>query len=252
MSPVPATPDDAPLATDLRVAPAAFAKVDRILRVRDVPELEGAWLEHKARLEGPHTAADERDALWLAISMARAHGAARAHEEERAVLEAARERLSIPAYRVMTLTRLARAAAFLDDLALARRWLEDIEPTGYPDVESDVTVARAFVALKAGDAAETLALLRDTPEESSITGMAQPLADLLRIDALERDGRGLRASFQFRKALSAHGGFALQSLILYYGLGKAAQRRAVLLIIVSTMFSLATIAALVWWFFLRR
>ncbi|MEP7122009.1 MAG: hypothetical protein ABJE95_13910 [Byssovorax sp.] len=220
----PAPEDDLQL-FDLRRSPAGIENLGERPGAPRLPELRRAWEDTKSALAGPHSLADEFRAVWLAGTLGRIHGATGDPIRERAVLEAALARIVVPAYRALILARLTRAAAFAGHLALAEEWLSMApEPSGIVEIDGDVTVARALVWLKRGRFAEVRALLGEDDEGGDFVGLARPFADLARIEALERSGRGYPAYVLYRKAIKAHGAIPLQGLVMYYRLGVKTRR----------------------------
>jgi len=220
------SPDEGePLLFDLRRVPAGLEDLGERPAAPRLPTLRRAWEETKSALAGPHSATDEFRAAWLAATLARIHGATGDAVRERAVLEAVLSLLTIPAYQALAVARLSRAAALAGRLELADQWLSHAPaPTGIVEVDSDVAVARALLLLKQGRTAEVLALLGEDDEGSALAGLARPFADLVRIDALERSGRGYPAYVLYRKALRVHGAIPLQGLVMYYRLGVKTRR----------------------------
>lgn len=210
---------------DLRRAPAGLEDLGERPGAPRLPALRRAWEETKATIAGAHVAADELRATWLAATLARIYGVTGDPVRERAVLEAALERLDVPAYRALTQARLARAAAFAGHLELADRWLAEAPfPTGIVAIDGDVTVARALLLLKQGDHAAVLALLGEDDDSPAFAGLVRPFADLVRIDALERSGRAYAAYVLYRKAIRESGAIPLQGLVMYYRLGVKTRR----------------------------
>jgi hypothetical protein len=222
-SPAPVPPDESEgeaLLFDLRRVPAGLEDLGERPGAPRLPALRRAWEETKAALVAPHSSADEFRAAWLASTLARIHGATGDAIRERAVLEAALARLVVPAYRALVIARLARAAAFAGHVELADQWLSLAPPpVGIAEIDGDVAVARALLLLKRDRFAEVLDLLGEDDEGSAYAGLARPFADLVRIDALERSGRGYPAYALYRKAIKVHGAIPLQGLVMYYRLG---------------------------------
>jgi hypothetical protein len=213
-----------------------------------LPVLQAAWHETKKRLATPHATADEFRAVWLAATLGRIYGATGDVVRERAVLEAALERLAVPAYRAMILARLCRAAAVGGHLDLAERWLEQAQPSELVEVDADVLAARAFVELRRGRLSGVLALLGERDEGSSLAGLALPFGDLVRVEALERAGRRWPAYDLYRRAVRAHGALVLQGLVMHYGLARRTRRMVVAvgaLVILAILVLLATAYLLV-------
>jgi hypothetical protein len=228
--PAPVRPDDADDAGslvlfDLRRCPAGLEDLGERPGAPRLPALRRAWEDTKSALSGPHSVADEFRAAWLAGTLARIHGVTGDAIRERAVLEAALSRIVVPAYRAAVIARLARAAAFAGHVELAEEWLSVApEPSGIAEIDGDVAVARALLLLKRGRFAEVLSLLGDDDEGSAFVGLSRPFADLVRIDALERSGRGYPAYVLYRKAIKVHGAIPLQGLVMYYRLGVKTRR----------------------------
>lgn len=224
-APAPVSPDDleddgARLRFDLRRVPAGLEDLGERPGKQRLPALRSAWEATKAALAPPHSAADEFRAAWLAATLARIYGVTGDAIRERAVLEASLSRIVLPAYRAVVVARLARAAAFAGHLELAEEWLSLASaPVRIAEIDGDVAVARALLLLKRDRFAEVLSLLGDDDEGSAFAGLARPFADLVRIEALERSGRGYAAYALYRKALKVHGTIPLQGLVMYYRLG---------------------------------
>lgn len=214
-----------PLLVDLRRCPAGLEDLGERPGAPRLPALLRAWEETESALAGPHTAADEFRATWLAGTLARIHGATGDASRERVVLEEALSRITVPAYRALIVARLARAAAFAGDVERAEEWLSIAPaPSGIAEIDGDVTVARALLLLKRGRFAEVLSLLGDDDEGSEFVGLARPFADLVRIDAMEHSGGGYAAYALYRKAIKVHGAIPLQGLVMYYHLGVKTRR----------------------------
>jgi hypothetical protein len=224
-SPTP-VPPDAPdgagdrLLFDLRRSPAGLEDLGERPGKQRLPALRGAWEATKSALAGAHSSADEFRAAWLAATLGRIYGVTGDAVRERAVLEAALSQLVVPAYRATVIARLARAAAFAGHVDLAEEWLS-VAPdhVGIAEIDGDVTVARALLLLKRERFAEVLFLLGEDDEGSAFSGLSRPFADLVRIEALERTGRGYAAYALYRKAIKVHGAVPLQGLVMYYRLG---------------------------------
>lgn len=229
-APAPVLPDDFDgdldrLPVDLRRAPARVEDLGDRPGAPRLPRLREAFEEAKTALAGPHLVADELRATWLAATLSRIHGATGDPVRERAALEAALAQLAVPAYRTLVIARLARAAAFAGHVELADQWLARVAvPIEIGAVDDDVAVARALLLLKRGRFDEVVALLGDDDEGHDFAGLVRPFADLVRIDALERSGRGLAAYALYRKAIKRHGAIPLQGLVMYYRLGVATRR----------------------------
>jgi hypothetical protein len=108
-------------------------------------------------------------------------------------------------------------------MELAEAWLALAERVGISEVDGDVDAARAYIELQAGDAQAALARL-GAEETSAIVGSARVVADLLRVEALERLGRGGEAYRLHRIAARAHGNAQIASIATRYAL--AAKSRA--------------------------
>ena len=230
VAPTPVAPDDPGdegdlLLFDLRRCPAGLEDLGERPGAPRLPALRRAWEDTKSALSGPHTAVDEFRAAWLAGTLARIYGVTGDAIRERAVLEAALSRIVVPAYRAVVIARLARAAAFAGHVELAEECLSIAPaPSGIAEIDGDVAVARALLLLKRDHFAEVLSLLGDDDEGSAFVGLSRPFADLVRIDALERSGRGYPAYALYRKAIKVHGAIPLQGLVMYYRLGVKTRR----------------------------
>lgn len=213
---------------DLRRCPAGLEDLGERPGKQRLPALRSAFEATKTVLSGPHSAADEFRAAWLAATLGRIYGVTGDAVRERAVLEAALSLLVLPAYRATVLARLARAAAFAGHVDLAEEWLS-VAPdhVGIAEIDGDVGVARALLLLKRERFAEVLFLLGEDDEGSAFSGLARPFADLVRIDALERTGRGYAAYALYRKAIKVHGAIPLQGLVMYYRLGVKTRARII-------------------------
>jgi len=240
--PVPAeiSSSGQPLLVDLRNPPPGIHALGTRPRAADIPPLRRLWEETtKAALAGPHTPEDEFRGAWLAAMLARFHAGTGDAVRERAVLEAALARVSLPAYRALLLARLARSAALAGRFELAERWLAACPPpTGIAEVDTDVDVARALLLLRRGGHGEALSILGPSDEGSALAGQARILGDLLRIDAIEKMGDRWHAYALYRKAIRVHGAVPLQDLVLYYGVANKSRR-----LIVAT--GLAALVALI-------
>jgi hypothetical protein len=240
----PRTSEGALLPFDLRLVPERLRDLGVRPGKAKLAVLRRAWEERKRALAGPHPIEDEFDAAWLAVNLARIYGATGDAIRERAVLEAALARFTVPAYRALMLARLARAAALAGRFELADRWLEQVPGTSrIAEVDSDVLVARALLLLRGERLSEVLALLGDNDEGSPIAGLSRPFGDLVRIDALERSGKRWAAYNLYRKAIRVHGAFALQDLVTYYGLARQARRITVTIGFIAIAAIVALLAA---------
>jgi len=169
--------------------------------------------------------------VWLGSMLAARHHIARDLLSERAVLEATLERTTLPPYRNLLLARLSRLAASGassgDGLALAQAWLDLAAPhTGIAEVDGDVDAAIAYLDIQRGDPQAALARLGQE-EASPIRGSARVVADLLRVEALERLGRALPAYGLLRIATRGHGQAVVTSIATRYALARRSRARLV-------------------------
>jgi hypothetical protein len=146
----------------------------------------------------------------------------------RAVLETTEESLSIPAYRTLVLTRLARIAASYDAPDLAEKWLS-MCPQGLrvPEISSDMQVARAMIARSRGDHTAVLDTLGHEKRPVTMAGNARWFAAALRIDAYEKLGDAAAARRVWHiEELGYQNATMLATVARMYDLAPAARERA--------------------------
>lgn len=167
--------------------------------------------------------------VWLGTMLAARHHLSRDLLAERAALESTLERTTLAPYRNLLLARLSRLAASgaTAGVDLAQAWLDLAAPhTGIAEVDGDVDAALAYLEIQRGD--PQAALIRLGQEEASpIRGSARVVADLLRVEALERLGRARPAYGLFRIAMRGHGSAHVASVATRYALAQRSRARLV-------------------------
>jgi hypothetical protein len=107
----------------------------------------------------------------------------------RALLETALDTLYLPRHKQVIRAQLAMAAAREGDFAAAERWLAPCDARS-DDLDSDSAYrcARAYIDTARGDFRAVLAVLGNAEEQIPIADARDPMATVLRANALERLG----------------------------------------------------------------
>lgn len=243
----PRGPDGKLLPFELARPPRGLERYALGARRRELPKLREAWEEAKAQLEAEHDAHTEFRAAWLAAILSGIFAASGDPLRERAVLETAFEALTLPIYRAMVAARLSRLALRAKALELAEDWLRAAPSRTYlPEADSDLVVARALLARARGDDEGVFDLIGSNPDASSITGGARVMADLLRVDLLERRGDPADAAHLHREAVAMHGARVTSTIAKQFGLAPKTTHR-VKAVRLTVMGALATVVASVAW-----
>jgi hypothetical protein len=116
----------------------------------------------------------------------------------RAVIEAALECVQLPRQRAVLLGMIARMAVRAGDVRSASAWLACFDAPQDLESESELRVTTAVVATARGDSMGALAAVGSAFDQIAIQDALDPQAALLRINALERMGRGAEAVQQLR------------------------------------------------------
>lgn len=123
-------------------------------------------------------------AAWLSLKQYVAGDSLRA----RVTLETTLEATSIPAYRALLLARLAQHAAGQKAVVLAKKWLRACPSAPLVEVESEVRVARAMIALAKDDVRTALDLTGDMQAGAGCSTSSVGLSIAVNIVAHERQG----------------------------------------------------------------
>jgi hypothetical protein len=145
----------------------------------------------------------------------------------RGALESALEATRIAAYRQVLFAQLALDASIAADVQAARTWLAQIDSRmlGIPEVETGVRLARACVALRAGNPNEVLALLGETDGAVPLAPYGDLVGRLLRVQALEDLDRRKEADEAYYQALATFGPRCVRPARRAYGLAASVARR---------------------------
>ncbi|MBX3215567.1 MAG: hypothetical protein KF850_26245 [Labilithrix sp.] len=192
-------------------------------------------------------AAEEFALLHVATLVAAMQIAARDWLHARAILEATLEAVTVPVYRALVLTRLARLAAMCDAPELGEKWLSLCPPNlRVAEVASDVTVAGAMLARARGDHAATLAALGDAGRADAMVGSARWFATALRADAYEKLGQSGAAMRAWRGGLGGVRNAAMVgSVAATYHLAAETRRRSARGAALGLVFLLVAVFALI-------
>ena len=178
--------DGQPLAIPASVR--RFLRAGRIApeRLRDALELFVATRDEVRRLRSPEAA----ERLYaLALVLASHFAGARDHTRRRAVLETALTVLFLRRHVQVVRCMLAEAAASEGDLEAAKAWLEPCSPrTGELESDSALRVASALYYTVTRDFDAVLRLLGTVDEQVPIHDARDPMAAVLRANALEKKG----------------------------------------------------------------
>jgi hypothetical protein len=210
------------------------SKIAGLPRFNPVPAARKLYLERKRALAGSTTEDTlarttlEWELLHVTAVLAALYVLNRDWLLARAVLETTEESLSIPAYRTLVLTRLARIAASYDAPDLAEKWLS-MCPQGLrvPEISSDMQVARAMIARSRGDHTAVLDTLGHEKRPVTMAGNARWFAAALRIDAYEKLGDAAAARRVWHiEELGYQNATMLATVARMYDLAPAARERA--------------------------
>lgn len=199
-----------PRVEDERAPKLTFALGD-LLPGHPVESLDAAKLRAalaRSPREGEDPGAVEWERVWIAVWFACMRAIALDPLGARVALETTLLVTRTPAYRALLLARLAQHAAAIGAPALAKKWLRACPAVDVPEVDSEMTAARALIALARDQPEEARRMTGDRRAGDGFSGNATFLAIAINIEAHERNGDpkvadALLADLRRKKLLTA-------------------------------------------------
>jgi hypothetical protein len=123
--------------------------------------------------------------------------------QKRAMVEGALEVLSLPRQRQQMLGFLTRGAALEGDLESSRQWLEMCDPAS-EDLQADSAyrISKGMLETARGDWFAVLQVLGQSEEQVPVDDSMDPVAVVLRANALERSGNVQAAQAELSKYMA--------------------------------------------------